>query len=214
MWPSRYTTFVTQSSPMHASEASRKRRKVDKASAVAPAAKKASAGGLYLDDDAVRRSMLAMMQAKDSAASEDKQEHEEDASSEASNSEEDEEASDASDEDRDPAVVSDDSEDDEPQASRAAPASSAPSRISKADLAADRKPGNKAQPLPNTFEAMGVLPTLINTLASISIHRPTEIQSACIGPILQGESKPARQRSLPADAAHGRPRLHRRGQDG
>jgi ATP-dependent RNA helicase DDX49/DBP8 len=41
-------------------------------------------------------------------------------------------------------------------------------------------------PLKTTFPSLGLSPALISTLRSISILKPTEIQSACIEPILKG----------------------------
>jgi ATP-dependent RNA helicase DDX49/DBP8 len=39
-----------------------------------------------------------------------------------------------------------------------------------------------------TFASLGLSPPLINALASINIKKPTEIQAACVGPILSGMS--------------------------
>lgn len=41
--------------------------------------------------------------------------------------------------------------------------------------------------LKQSFSELGIGPRLISALASISIKKPTEIQSACIEPILSGE---------------------------
>lgn len=41
-------------------------------------------------------------------------------------------------------------------------------------------------PLKLTFPSLGLSPALISTLRTISILKPTEIQSACIEPILKG----------------------------
>ena len=40
---------------------------------------------------------------------------------------------------------------------------------------------------PSSFEALGISPALINALNKMSIKLPTEIQVACIPPLLQGE---------------------------
>ncbi|WVQ82349.1 ATP-dependent RNA helicase DBP8 [Cryptococcus sp. DSM 104549] len=67
-------------------------------------------------------------------------------------------------------------------------ASSKPAAHAKA--AAQGKPGVfPTAPKPSadaTFESLGLSRPLINALGSISIKKPTEIQSACVGPILAG----------------------------
>lgn len=42
--------------------------------------------------------------------------------------------------------------------------------------------------LPTSFETMGISSVLVSALAKMSIKTPTEIQAACIPPLLQGES--------------------------
>ena len=46
----------------------------------------------------------------------------------------------------------------------------------------------RVKPLPSSFETMGISTVLISTLAKMSIRSPTEIQAACIPPLLAGES--------------------------
>lgn len=41
--------------------------------------------------------------------------------------------------------------------------------------------------LPTTFEAMGISSALVGALSKLSINAPTEIQAACIPPLLQGK---------------------------
>lgn len=41
---------------------------------------------------------------------------------------------------------------------------------------------------PTSFEALEISPALITALTKMSIKRPTEIQAACIPPLIQGES--------------------------
>lgn len=40
----------------------------------------------------------------------------------------------------------------------------------------------------SSFEALGIAPSLLVALAKMSIRLPTDIQAACIPPLLQGES--------------------------
>ncbi|KAM5540345.1 hypothetical protein V8D89_005803 [Ganoderma adspersum] len=44
----------------------------------------------------------------------------------------------------------------------------------------------RARPLPTSFETMGISSVLVSALAKMSIKTPTEIQAACIPPLLQG----------------------------
>ena len=48
----------------------------------------------------------------------------------------------------------------------------------------------RAKPLPTTFETMGISSVLVSALAKMSINAPTEIQAACILPLLEGEFEP------------------------
>lgn len=48
-------------------------------------------------------------------------------------------------------------------------------------------PSTPSKPtLKSTFPSLGISPRLLSSLKTISISRPTEIQAACIEPILQG----------------------------
>lgn len=52
---------------------------------------------------------------------------------------------------------------------------------------AESFPGENDKPLPaTTFASLGLSPPLISALDTINIRRPTEIQSACVGPIMEG----------------------------
>lgn len=70
--------------------------------------------------------------------------------------------------------------------------SSAPSRVHVSRDQASFKvvsPFTTAKPpATTTFASLGLSQPLINALASINIKKPTEIQSACVGPILSGRS--------------------------
>ncbi|KAJ1931451.1 putative RNA helicase, partial [Kickxella alabastrina] len=57
-------------------------------------------------------------------------------------------------------------------------------KISVIPLASGRE--EYPEPPMCTFSSLGLDPWLINTLGAMSITQPTEIQRACIGPILQG----------------------------
>ena len=48
-------------------------------------------------------------------------------------------------------------------------------------------PDSPRPSFPNTFASLGLSQPLISALETINIRNPTEIQSACIGPILEGE---------------------------
>ena len=72
------------------------------------------------------------------------------------------------------------------------------SRISivpRTSLPITRKPPAVPPNHPTSFATMGISATLLTALAKMSIRSPTEIQSACIPPLLQGEySKPSLRR--------------------
>jgi len=182
-------------------DTSRKRRKIEGQggvdSAVAKDGKSSSAVGLFLDDDAIRRSMLDMMTAKrtqqavsddedddnegsDSSGDDEEEEEEEEAqpnknSGEKQQVNENEHATGASDQGHELSLEDDGNTMNSPAASRVPLR-----RVVNATL-------DKSQaPLKRSFESLGLLPPLISALASISINKPTEIQSACIGPILSG----------------------------
>jgi ATP-dependent RNA helicase DDX49/DBP8 len=44
-----------------------------------------------------------------------------------------------------------------------------------------------ASPIKLSFEALGISPALLHALSKMSIRLPTEIQAACIPPLIQGE---------------------------
>ncbi|CAL1701050.1 unnamed protein product [Somion occarium] len=48
-------------------------------------------------------------------------------------------------------------------------------------------PSILSKPVPTSFASLGISPALLNALSKMSIKTPTEIQSVCIPPILQGE---------------------------
>jgi ATP-dependent RNA helicase DDX49/DBP8 len=186
---------TTTSIDMALTDVSRKRRKIEVesrlASAVVTNGRSSSSSGLFLDDDAVRRSMLDMMAAKRSRGEGEGGETEEDEGTDSSGDEDDEESE----------AGGDKGEDGE-QAVEAAAASHQDDELSsEEDTTAINPPVHSRIPLRRTnrtvdksqaalersFESLGVLPPLISALRSISITKPTEIQSACIGPILSGE---------------------------
>ena len=47
-------------------------------------------------------------------------------------------------------------------------------------------PPHASSPLPLTFAEMGVSSSLVSAMNKMSIHTPTEIQAACIPPLLNG----------------------------
>lgn len=78
------------------------------------------------------------------------------------------------------------------------PPAFAPSRLANEDVSPSRialKRKDKPQssvPLASpstTFASLGIAPPLITTMAGMSIRAPTEIQIACIPPLLAGKSK-------------------------
>lgn len=56
----------------------------------------------------------------------------------------------------------------------------------RASLPAAPNAPNPPKRLPTTFEAMGISSALVGALSKLSINAPTEIQAACIPPLLQG----------------------------
>ncbi|KAI0368093.1 DEAD-domain-containing protein [Pilatotrama ljubarskyi] len=65
----------------------------------------------------------------------------------------------------------------------------ASSRIAFKPRAANPTPSAslpQPKPLPNSFESMNISSVLVSALAKMSIKSPTEIQAACIPPLLQG----------------------------
>ncbi len=91
------------------------------------------------------------------------------------------------------------------------------SRINSANRYTDPKTVAKGLPVPPrptksvTFSALGLSQPVITALTAINIKEPTEIQAACIGPIMSGESLfAARSSRLTAES---RARLYRRSKD-
>lgn len=56
----------------------------------------------------------------------------------------------------------------------------------RAALATAPNAPNPPKRLPTSFEAMGISSALVGALSKLSINAPTEIQAACIPPLLQG----------------------------
>jgi ATP-dependent RNA helicase DDX49/DBP8 len=176
---------------MASPDLSRKRRKIQ-ADAVpsnspggADTASSSTSKGLYLDDEAIRRSMLQMMTAKEANDGESDEESEEegDEDDDRSNDSESEAAYKSKPVGED--FNSDNEADEQDAILQNAPKAAIASRVtSRAFIQEQVKP---KIPLKTSFESLGLLPPLISALASISILKPTEIQSACVGPILSGE---------------------------
>jgi ATP-dependent RNA helicase DDX49/DBP8 len=69
------------------------------------------------------------------------------------------------------------------------------SRVKLASTTTSAKPSTSKNPFDTpkapshtTFASLGLSQPLINALGGINIKKPTEIQSACVGPIMEGES--------------------------
>ncbi|KZP00199.1 DEAD-domain-containing protein [Calocera viscosa TUFC12733] len=67
------------------------------------------------------------------------------------------------------------------------PAAAALPRVSRIPQHALTTKAPPAIPFPSTFESLRVSAALIRALTSMSIKKPTEIQSACVPPMLRGE---------------------------
>jgi ATP-dependent RNA helicase DDX49/DBP8 len=95
--------------------------------------------------------------------------------------------------------------------------SAAPSRVNVAagKLGSTKTPESpfvaEKPPSTTTFASLGLSQPLINALGSINIKKPTEIQAACVGPIMSGESCWLETQHLESDS---RARLYWRSQDG
>jgi hypothetical protein len=195
-WIQDTSLDTTTSIDMALTDVSRKRRKIEfesvAGSAVVTNGKiSSSSSGLFLDDDAVRRSMLDMMAAKRSRGEREGGGTEEDEGTDSSGDEDDEESE----------AGGDEGEDGEEAVDAAAASDQDDELSSEDDTTAINPPLESRIPLRRTnctvdksqaalersFESLGLLPPLISALRSISITKPTEIQSACIGPILSGE---------------------------
>lgn len=161
-------------------------------------------GGISLDQDEVLRAMMAAKKgkARDTSSSEDA----------ANDSEEEEEGEDSEDEESDsdgesssgassssglrrgrkrsrsPSV-----DDDEPP--HRSDVDETTSRVKQSSNPSARPPVRSTNPFDvpkaaahKTFASLGLSQPLVNALAGINITKPTEIQSACVGAIMDGES--------------------------
>ena len=54
-------------------------------------------------------------------------------------------------------------------------------------VVAPKGKSSSSKPLPKSFEDFGISSALLSALHKMSIRAPTEIQAACIPPLLQGE---------------------------
>lgn len=178
-----------------------------------PSAASTAADGLVLDQSEIMRAMLAAQKGKQKEESEGSDQSNED-DDDASDEGEDEEESSGSEAESSVAAQrnlkrqrslsldldvegEEDNENEEPE-SRSEP-SSGPRVLSRTALATKdiaAKPQSKPQPngfasapKPSadvTFESLGLSRPLVTALASINIKKPTEIQAACVEPILSG----------------------------
>ncbi|OXG24629.1 ATP-dependent RNA helicase DBP8 [Cryptococcus neoformans Tu401-1] len=178
-----------------------------------PSAASTAADGLVLDQSEIMRAMLAAQKGKQKEESEGSYQSNED-DDDASDEGEDEEESSGSEAESSVAAQrnlkrrrslsldldvegEEDNENEEPE-SRSEP-SSGPRMLSRTALATKdiaAKPQSKPQPngfasapKPSadvTFESLGLSRPLVTALASINIKKPTEIQAACVEPILSG----------------------------
>jgi ATP-dependent RNA helicase DDX49/DBP8 len=182
---------------------SRKRRKVD---STAEQEERADSGAGMLDQDEVRRHMMALMQQggggkRDSDGEGDEDESEEESEGSESGSDDepgDEQEDDGEDEakpkvelelDSDDAGSDDEEEDIKPvQITKLDTSDLKPSSLSRIkSLPSSSTPTSLSKPvLKTTFSSLGISPRLITSLRTLAISRPTEIQAACIEPILQG----------------------------
>jgi ATP-dependent RNA helicase DDX49/DBP8 len=146
-------------------------------------------GGMTLDPMEVMKAMLAQKgkgkQVESASEDEDEDEDEEDDESDV----ESEEAASNNDEDGEGDTGS------EAESSRSAELRNAqqqPSPISRIPTSRvvakpKQEPFQSTKPPSDaTFESLGLSKPLITALASINIKKPTEIQSACLGPIMAG----------------------------
>jgi ATP-dependent RNA helicase DDX49/DBP8 len=182
---------------------SRKRRKVD---STAEQEEEAESGAGMLDQDEIRRHMMALMQQggggkRDSEDESDGDESEEER--EGSEIGSDDEQGDAQEDDgedeekpkpeleldSDDAGSDDEEEDVKPgQTTILETSDLKPSSLSRIkSLPSSSTPTSSSKPvLKTTFSSLGISPRLITSLRTLAISRPTEIQAACIEPILQG----------------------------
>ena len=81
-----------------------------------------------------------------------------------------------------------------PQVDDDEPDSRISSRVTFKPRTANTTPPNTAprtRSLPTSFEGMGISSVLVAALSKMSIQKPTEIQAACVPPLLEGESASA-----------------------
>lgn len=178
-----------------------------------PSAVFTAADGLVLDQSEIMRAMLAAQKGKQKEESEGNDESDEE-DDDASNEGEDEEESSGSEAESSVAAQrnlkrrrslsfeldAEGEEDKENEESEPRPQpSSGAGMLSRTALATkDMTPKPRSKPQPNglasaskpsadvTFESLGLSRPLITSLASINIKKPTEIQAACVEPILSG----------------------------
>lgn len=161
---------------------------------------------MFLDQDEVMKAMRAQMAAsagkgkgREQSGSEDEDLSEDEIEDE---SEEEEAAAGSKEEERAGAVGGAAAESEAESSTqalspKAAPVAALPSRVTASTKPAVVKPAKKgllSAPKPSsetTFESLGLSAPIISALKSISIRKPTEIQSACVGPIMAGESSSA-----------------------
>jgi ATP-dependent RNA helicase DDX49/DBP8 len=62
------------------------------------------------------------------------------------------------------------------------------SRVSVKPRLVHQRPSSFGAGKPVTFSSLGVSPPLLSALSKMAIHAPTEIQQACIPPLLAGQS--------------------------
>jgi len=145
-------------------------------------------GGMTLDPMEVMKAMLAQKgkgkQVESASEDEDEDEGEEDGSEEGS------EGSGSDDEENDEEFTGSEAESSRSAELRNAQQQPSPiSRIPTSRVVTKPKPEpfqSTKPPSDTTFESLGLSKPLITALASINIKKPTEIQSACLGPIMAG----------------------------
>jgi ATP-dependent RNA helicase DDX49/DBP8 len=145
-------------------------------------------GGMTLDPMEVMKAMLAQKgkgkQVESASEDEDEDEDEEDDESEGTGSE-NEEGEDNGKEDSGSEAESSRSAELRNAQQQSSPISRIPT--SRVVTKPKQEPFQSTKPPSDTtFESLGLSKPLIAALASINIKKPTEIQSACLGPIMAG----------------------------
>jgi ATP-dependent RNA helicase DDX49/DBP8 len=146
-------------------------------------------GGMMLDPMEVMKAMVAQKgkgkQVESASEDEEEEEDEEDDGSE-------DESEDAASDDEKNAEEDTGSEAESSRSAKLRNAQQPPSPISRIPTSrVATKPKSEPfqstkPPSDTTFESLGLSKPLISALASINIKKPTEIQSACLGPIMAG----------------------------